>query len=333
MTYNEFAWHTSMLRDWLAGASALPHAVLVLGTPGIGKSRLLRAFAAALLCESPASDGRACGRCDACGWVLAGNHPDLRVLEREPGEDGAAAREIRVDQFRAITEFCVVGSHRGGRRVVIVDPADAMNAITANAFLKTLEEPTAGLVFLLASARPDAIPATVRSRCSVRVAEGPAMEDATAWLQGQTGCTPADAGTWLAMAGGAPLHALGFAEPAQSAAHRAMLAVVASLPETALVTAADGLQGRDARQWLPLLQRWLMDLGRCRAGAEPRYFPAHAQRLAQLADRCDSSALADAGRALAEQYRQVEHPLNARLFCEETLARYLGAFERAPTGG
>jgi len=333
MIQQELPWHTPVLRDWLAGSTTLPHALLVLGTPGIGKSRLLRAFAAALLCESPASDGRACGRCDACGWIRAGNHPDLRVLQREPGEDGAPAREIRIDQFRAITEFCVIGSHRGGRRVVIVDPADAMNAITANAFLKTLEEPTAGLVFLLASARPDAIAATVRSRCSVRVAEGPVMDDATAWLQGQTGCTPADAGTWLAMAGGAPLHALGFAEPTLAAAHRAMLAVVAALPETSLVAAADGLQGRDARQWLPLLQRWLMDLGRCRAGAEPRYFPANVDRLALLARRCDPRALAEAGRALAQQYRQVEHPLNARLFCEETLARYLGAFDSAPADG
>lgn len=333
MNYEELPWHTPLLREWVAEAARLPHAVLVLGTPGIGKSRLLRAFAAALLCESPAADGRACGRCDACGWLRADSHPDLRVIEREAGDDGAPAREIRIDQFRAIADFCVVGSHRGGRRVVVVDPADAMNAVSANAFLKTLEEPTPGLVFLLGSARPDAIPATIRSRCAVRVAEGPSMEAATAWLQGQTGCTPADAATWLAMAGGAPLHAAGFAEPAQSAAHRAMLEVVASLPDTAVVTAADGLQGRDARLWLPLLQRWLMDVGRCRAGAEPRYFPAHAARLAQLAGRCDDRSIARAGRALAEQYRHVEHPLNARLFCEESLARYVGAYEPASAGG
>lgn len=331
MITNELPWHSDLLREWLAESDRLPHALLVIGTPGIGKSRLLRAFAAALLCESPAEDRRACGRCDACGWLAADNHPDLRVLEQQAGDDGTPAREIRIEQFRAISEFCVVGSHRGGRRVVIVDPADAMNAVTANALLKTLEEPTPGLVFLLATGRPDAVPATIRSRCSVRLAEGPSMEVASAWLQGQTGCTPADAGTWLAMAGGAPLHATGFAEPAQAAAHRSMLEVVASLPDTAVVTAADGLQGRDARLWLPLLQRWLMDVARCRTGAEPRYFPGHAERLGRLAARCDERSIAQAGRALAEQYRHVEHPLNARLFCEESLARYVGAFQRTVT--
>jgi DNA polymerase III subunit delta' len=326
MIEREYPWHTDPLRRELADADRMPHALLLLGTPGIGKTRYLQALAAALLCESPAADRRACGRCDACGWVAAGTHPDLRVLTYPVDEDGKVGKEIKVDQVRALSDFLVVSGHRGGRRVVLIDPADAMNAVTANTLLKTLEEPGDGLVFLLASSRPDAIPATIRSRCQVRVLEGPGMEVASAWVQGETGCTPHDAGSWLAMAGGAPLHATQFAEPGRAAAHRAMLEAIASLPETPPEVAADVLHRVDARQWLPVMQRWLMDIGRCGTGAEPRYFPALGARLAELSKRTDPAALAEAGRGLAAQYRFVEHPLNARLFCEASIECYLGAF-------
>jgi DNA polymerase-3 subunit delta' len=328
MIDQELPWHADALWRILAERDRLPHALLVLGPPGIGKSRFARALAAGLLCESPASDGRACGRCDACGWVGAGNHPDLRTLGLFVDEDGKVAREIKVEQVRGLAEFLVVGSHRGGRRVVVIDPADAMNAVVANALLKTLEEPGDGLVFVLVTARPDAIPATIRSRCQVRALDAPRMEVATAWVQGETGCTPQEAGTWLAMAGGAPLVAASFAEPGLAAAHRAMLETIAGLPETASEVAVDGLQRIDPRQWLPVLQRWLMDVGRCLAGVEPRYFPARAKRLAELAGRTDAAALAEAGRGLAAQYRNVEHPLNPRLFCEASIECYLGAFDR-----
>jgi DNA polymerase-3 subunit delta' len=327
MIVNELPWHTELLTSMLAGADRLPHALLLLGTPGIGKSRFANALGAALLCESPAADGRACGRCDACGWVAADNHPDFRRLSLVVDEDGKQAREIKVEQFRALGDYLVVGAHRGGRRVVLIDPADALNAVTANAFLKTLEEPGDGLIFLLVTSRPDGIPPTIRSRCQMKLIEGPAFDEASAWVQGQSGCSPKEAGTWLAMVGGAPLHATSFAEPAQATAHRAMLEAIARLPDTSPLAAADSLQPWDGRQWLPVLQRWLMDVARCQTGAQPRYFPAQAARLAELAARAAPAAIAEAGRGLAGQYRFVEHPLNARLFCEASLDMYIGAFK------
>ncbi|MFM1987907.1 MAG: polymerase subunit delta [Pseudomonadota bacterium] len=332
MIEQELPWHTEVLRRELSALERLPHALLLIGTPGVGKSRYADALAAALLCESPATDGRACGRCGACAWTAAGTHPDLRRLTREIDGEGKQAREIRIGQVRGLSDFLVVGGHRGGRRVVLIDPADAMNTESSNALLKTLEEPGEGLVFVLVTGRPDAIAATIRSRCQVRVLEAPPMDVASAWVQGETGATPQDAATWLGMAGGAPLHAATFAEPGRAAAHRAMLEAIASLPETPPETAADALQRADARQWLPLLQRWLMDIARCRSGAEPRYFPGLARRLAELADRTDPASLAEAGRGLATQYRHVEHPLNPRLFCEASIECYLGAFGPSAPG-
>ena len=328
----EYHWHTDTLVRMLAGIDQLPHALLLSGTPGIGKSRFAAALANALLCESAAPDRRACGQCAACGWFRSGNHPDYRLLEPLTDDDGKASREIRIDQVRTLADFVNVGGHRSARRVVQLDPADALNTPAANALLKTLEEPPAGVLFLLVSSRSDALPATIRSRCQVRRLEGPSMAEASAWLQGETGCSPQDAGGWLAMAGGSPLAAARFAEPSQAAAHRALLEAIARLPDTSSVAVADALHAADARQWLPLLQRWVMDLGRRAAGAEPRYFPGHAARLAELARRTSSGALAQAGRALAGQFRQVDHPLNARLFCEESLEVYLGAFTPETAG-
>lgn len=326
MIPTELPWHTDTLRAELARLERLPHALLLRGAPGIGKSRYAQALAAALLCESPASDRRACGRCDACGWFRTQTHPDARLLTRTVDDEGKQSAEIRIEQVRALAEFLTVGGHRGGRRVVVIDPADAMNTFVGNALLKTLEEPGEGLVFLLVSSRPDAIAATLRSRCQVRALPGPSETEACAWIREATGCSPQEAVTWLAMAGAAPLHATAFAEPSRAAAHRAVLETIAGLPETSMQSAADSLQGADARLWVPLLQRWLMDLGRCRTGAAPRYFPAWSGRLGELAIRVEPQSLVRAAAGLSAQYRLVEHPLNPRLFCEATIESYLEAF-------
>jgi hypothetical protein len=128
------------------------------------------------------------------------------------------------------------------------------------------------------------------------------------------------------MAGGAPLPAAHLAEPARAAAHRTMLETLAKLPDTGPIEVADALQSFEPRLWLPLLQRWVMDLGRVKQGAAPRYFPQWSGRLQELAGRSDTDRLVKAGRVLAGQFRLVGHPLNPRLFCEESLGALASAF-------
>jgi DNA polymerase-3 subunit delta' len=343
-----------MLHDWLKPAwqqllarrAQLHHALLIHGPAGIGKSGFATELARALLCDAPLPDGTACGRCAACGWFEQRNHPDFRLLtpaameEASESEEGAAeerpgrsarkgsgkpSREIRVEQVRALERFTEVGGHRGGHKIIVIDPADALNVVAANALLKTLEEPSGSTRFVLVTSRPDALPATIRSRCRLVSLPIPAPDAAADWLARDAGVDVGQARAWLAAAGGAPLHARRFADPAQAAIHRTIVEALAGIPETGVVQTADALTGIETPVWAGLLQRWIVDLQRVRAGAEPRYFPDRAQRLQALARRTGLPALERLARQVDELVRTADHPLNPRLVIEDALLRVRAA--------
>ena len=151
-----------------------------------------------------------CGECAACLWFDQGNHPDYRLVTTEEralaaglddAEDNAAegdapagkkapSREIRFQQLAALKSFLSVATHRGGYRIVLVHPAETMNATAANMLLKVLEEPPDRTVFLLVSDRIDALPATIVSRCRKLPVPTPSREVAVAWLREQGSPTP-----------------------------------------------------------------------------------------------------------------------------------------------
>ena len=154
----------------------LPHALLLAGAPGIGKRRLAQAFGAGLLCQQPV-EGAACGDCKACHLLAAGTHPDWQWLAPEE-----AGKAIKIDQVRAVVDFVTQTSQLGGWRVMVVEPAEAMNRNSANALLKTLEEPPAGAIILLVSDAPGRLLPTIRSRCQQLLLPLPAEADSRAWL-------------------------------------------------------------------------------------------------------------------------------------------------------
>lgn len=152
-------WHAQAWTQLQAMRSRLPHAILFHGAEGIGKTVFAEAFAAALLCEALLPDGHACGSCLSCGWFSQYSHPDYRRVrpelldddDVEESDDGdakkpakaakAPSREIRIEQVRALSNFMNLSTHRHGNRVVLLYPAEALNTASANALLKTLEEP------------------------------------------------------------------------------------------------------------------------------------------------------------------------------------------------
>ncbi|MEO6698917.1 MAG: DNA polymerase III subunit delta' [Paraperlucidibaca sp.] len=190
-------------------AERLPHAMLFAAPAGTGKRRLADAFAARMLCQSPVAEN-ACGHCRGCQLLAAGTHPDYYVLSPEVDGD-KVSKVIKIDQARAVVSFASQTAQMQGYRVIIIEPADALNTASANAMLKTLEEPGQRCVFLLLTDQPTALLATIRSRCQLLPLSMPSDDDALIWLRPQLSA-PAMAETLLALARGAPLAALALSE-------------------------------------------------------------------------------------------------------------------------
>ncbi|NMZ57598.1 DNA polymerase III subunit delta' [Pseudomonas nitroreducens] len=179
------------------------HAYLLHGPAGIGKRVLAENLVHFLLCQQPAG-GKACGHCKACQLLAAGTHPDFFLLEPEEPE-----KPIRVDQVRELVGFVVQTAQLGGRKVVLLEPAEAMNLNAANALLKSLEEPSGDTVLLLISHQPSRLLPTIKSRCVQQACPQPSAEQARAWLAGTLPAEPVEAlDELLVLAGGSPLTAL-----------------------------------------------------------------------------------------------------------------------------
>jgi len=137
------------------------HAYLFVGPPQVGKGTLALELAQALNCEGPEPP---CQECSPCRRIAAGIHADVQVVGIEIS-DGGIHKDISIDQIRELGRVVSLRPFEGRCRVIIIDPADAMNEAAQNAFLKTLEEPPPDVVFVLITSRPQALRATIRSRC------------------------------------------------------------------------------------------------------------------------------------------------------------------------
>jgi len=142
---------------------SLPPSLIFAGPSGIGKRLTALAVAQALNCLNPQSTSGleidACGVCAACARIARGVHPDVLIIE--PGESGS----IKIEPVRELIDRAAYRPFEGKWRAAIVDEADALVPAAQNALLKTLEEPPSRSVFMLVTPRPDALLATVRSRC------------------------------------------------------------------------------------------------------------------------------------------------------------------------
>ncbi|HZQ37941.1 MAG TPA: DNA polymerase III subunit [Dehalococcoidia bacterium] len=333
----------ALARAVAAGQPA--HAYLIGGPAGAGKGTLARRLAQALNCDAPRSlppDGVApCGDCRQCRQIEAGSHPDVTLVtlgglcarsEHDHGKDGS--KDIRICQVRALEDRVNRSPFQGRWRVEIVDPADALNAVAADAFLKTLEEPPASVVLVLVTAQDDALPETVRSRLrpvAVRpvpaeqierflVARGSEAEDAALLARLSRGCT----GWALAAA----------ANPGLLEERARRLDAIAALGEAGLAdrfAAAAQLAQRWSKDRagvlaeLDLWLEWWRDVALGAAGAERGIL--NVDRLARIRERAASvspAAAARAVQAVRAARGQLEENANARLALEVMLLRMPG---------
>jgi len=194
-----------------ARSGRLPHAWLFTGPAGVGKATLAYRFARWLLAGMPAGAGLALpSEHPVFRRVAAGAHADLLTLSPEGGEGKRVL--IRVDAVRQVKGFMALTPAEGGYRVVVLDEPEAMDAAGQNAILKTLEEPPARAVLLMACAAPGRLLPTIRSR--VRRLDLAPLSDAdmTRVLAAQLPDLGAeDRAALLRIAGGAPGRAVGLA--------------------------------------------------------------------------------------------------------------------------
>ena len=128
-----------------------------------------------------------CGQCRACRKAEAGIHPDIIRVQRPLDDKGRPKKEIPVDTVRRMAADAPVLPNESPRKVYLIEDADSMNTAAQNAALKLLEEPPAGVYFLLSVVNPALLLPTVRSRCAVwsRQDEGETLDPELGKLAGQ----------------------------------------------------------------------------------------------------------------------------------------------------
>ena len=328
-------WLQSQLAPLLAQRG---HAWLLQGPSGLGQYELGLAMVSAWLCDQPQPGGQACGQCASCHAIAVRTHADLLVLMPEthmlqhhwPLPDKAQAeledkkrkpsKEIRVDALRQVVEFAQRTSARGRGKAVLVYPAERMNAISANALLKTLEEPAGDVRFVLATEAGHLLLPTIRSRCISHAMHWPEADAASAWLQ-QCGVAADDTEFLLRMAGGRPSDALSLAAAGISAQDWS------AWPRALAQGEAGWIKDAPAAQAVEGLQKLCHDLMATRCGAAPRYF-SDADLAGLFATGAggrgrplpDFGALVRWSKDLMALARKAEHPFQAGLMTEFLVA-------------
>lgn len=332
--------HTA-LAPWIAAqrTSLLAqrgHAWLLQGPSGLGQYALGMELVRAWLCDAPTAEG-ACGHCGSCHAIEVRTHADLCVLMPEvymmelgwPLSEKAQAdiddkkrkpsREIRVEAMRDAVEFSQRTSARGRGKAVLVYPAEQMNHITANALLKTLEEPPGDVRFVLASEAAHQLLPTIRSRCLGHTMVWPAEEPMLQWLQDQ-GVAAEPAAAFLRAAGGRPDDALQLARSGRSPQ------AWSALPQAMAKGDVTALGDWAPAQAIDALQKLCHDLLASRVGAAPRYFAA-----SDLPKAVPSlGALTRWSRTLTQAARTADHPFNTGLMLEALVAQARNTLHSKP---
>ncbi len=252
--------HLTQQRD----AGRLPHALLLSGPAGIGKAAFGAALAHLLLCHQP-ENGRPCGHCRSCELIASGHHPDRLFLSpEEPG------KPIRVDQVRELTTVLHSTAQQGGYRIMIMEPAEAMNVAAANALLKTLEEPGQDTLLILVCHQLGQLMPTIRSRCQRIEFRMPTTAQSAPWLAEKLEMDEDAAAKLLAIAQGAPLGAVEMKQGDLLELRRTFMSGLADLlrDRTDAISLAQKLHKEEMMHLLDWWLSLLSDLVRLQSGAQ-----------------------------------------------------------------
>lgn len=352
--------------------SSIPQGILFHGQPGIGKFDFALWLAKALLCEADlfSSGERPCNECQACRWFDTGNHPDFIALlpenlrgripqaelegspkaeltpteDREEGDGKKESAFIKIDAIRSALEGIHIGSHRGGRRIILIYPLESLREDACNTLLKSLEEPNPETVFILVSDRLDRVLPTIRSRCQLIALPKPSREASLQWLQ--TMITPLvekkvsqeELEASLDEQAGAPFMARDqilakhLGDPKEGVGQsthltRTLLEGLSKGRGIAWIECAEKIQKAPYSALLVSMQRWLFDLLIAHQLGSVRYYPRHMPLIRELAAQLKLAKAQRLWSTLTIARRHENHPLSTRVQMESMLLQYQQIFE------
>ena len=292
-----------------------PHAVLMVGPPGVGKTTLGLDLAAGLLCLAEDPADRPCRACSACHKVDHGNHPDLHRLR-----PAGAGQQIRLAQVQGLTTDLALLPLEGRFRVALIEQAQRLNPDAQNALLKTLEEPGDRVCLILAADESANLLPTLVSRCA-RLRLGPLSTAQVVDLLTTAGVADAPKAATLAhLSGGRPGVALMLAgQPDVILIHgrvaRSLLDLVAAPPRVRLAAVAALLEDGTA-------------LAAAQTGDDTEEEAAAGQRGAPAQRRAAISQLLAIWRDLARDLALAAHGGRAELRQPELLVELEAAASR-----
>jgi DNA polymerase-3 subunit delta' len=203
MSFKEIYGHEKQIRILQTAVlrNRIPHAYLFYGMKGVGKRTVAEVFAKAHNCKRKHDRFDSCDTCSSCLKADRKNHPDIVTIKAE-------GQFIRVKEIRDIQEQMKFAPLEGGKRVFMMIDADKMNSISANALLKTLEEPSRSNLLILITSSPHQLPVTILSRCQ-HVGFNPLQRDTVAsLLRDQLSMEPEQADLIASSSGGSIRKAL-----------------------------------------------------------------------------------------------------------------------------
>ncbi len=257
----EKSWH--QLQSQL-NAGRLHHALFITSPDGMGKLALAKFLSQTLLCKEPVN-WLPCGHCHGCQLFETSVHPDFSLITSDAG------KVIPIDVIRSLSQKLTERSQLGGNKVVIIDQADKLNLASANALLKTLEEPTAGTyIILLAESKAQVLP-TINSRCQKMHITKPDELSVMAWLELQKPVSPPNLAA-LRLNQGAPLHTLAYLNNGLDSIRLQILKDIELLSQDPLAIARlSSALSENPTERLTWLQFWLLDLQKIKKRVAPDF--------------------------------------------------------------
>ena len=202
-------WQANILQRalQLKSEQRLPHAVMIDSASDQDISPFRWHLSMLLLCDEP-QNLSPCGHCEACRMMQAGTYSDFSLVQLEVDDKTKKiSKNIKIEQIRNLTHEVGLTHQYKRLKIAAIYPAEAMSQASANALLKTLEEPAPRVLILLLTHNSGRIPITLRSRCQSWSINPPTAEQAQEWLTAE-GMPAADGPRYLEFANGDPLLAL-----------------------------------------------------------------------------------------------------------------------------